>query len=142
ATNYYSMYRGLNKATLPGREGGVVGDGVTEDGQKNTKSVEAEVYYQALAQRVSAINVLDGSFIKLRQVTLGYTFTKGMLAGSPFSGITVSAVGRNLWTIMKRSDNIDPESGFANSVSYAGIEGTSLPSARTYGINVNFKFKK
>ena len=34
ATNYYSTYRGLNKSTLPGREGGVVGDGVTEDGQK------------------------------------------------------------------------------------------------------------
>ncbi|WP_208644859.1 MULTISPECIES: SusC/RagA family TonB-linked outer membrane protein [Mucilaginibacter] len=142
ATNYYSMYRGLNKATLVGREGGVVGDGVTEDGQKNTKSVEAEVYYQALAQRVSALNVLDGSFIKLRQVTLGYTFTRGFLTGTPFSGVTISAVGRNLWTIMKHTNNIDPESGFANSVAYAGIEGTSLPSTRTYGINVNFKLKK
>ncbi|WPV02458.1 SusC/RagA family TonB-linked outer membrane protein [Mucilaginibacter sp. cycad4] len=142
ATNYYSMYRGLNKATLPGREGGVVGDGVTEDGQKNTKAVDAETYYQAQAQRVSAMNVLDGSFIKLRQVTLGYTFTKGFLTGTPFSGIAVSLVGRNLWTIMKHTNNIDPESGFANSVAYAGIEGTSLPSVRTYGINVNFKLKK
>lgn len=142
ATNYYSTYRGLNKSTLPGREGGVVGDGVTEDGQKNTKAVEAEVYYQALAQRVSAINVLNGSFIKLRQVTAGYTFTKGFLTGTPFNGVTVSLVGRNLWTIKKYATNIDPESGFANSINYAGIEGTSLPSTRTYGINVNFKLKK
>ena len=80
--------------------------------------------------------------IKLRQVTLGYTFTKGFLTGTPFNGVTVSAVGRNLWTIKKYTDNIDPESGFANSVAYAGIEGTSLPSTRTYGINVNFKLKK
>jgi len=37
---------------------------------------------------------------------------------------------------------IDPESQFTSSVKYAGIEGTSLPSSRSFGINANFKFKK
>jgi TonB-linked SusC/RagA family outer membrane protein len=142
ATNYNSIYRGLNKLTLVGREGGVTGIGVTETGAKNTVSVPAEIYYQALAQNISALNVLDGSFIKLRQVVLGYNFSKGFLTGSPFDGITVSLVGRNLWTIMKHSDNIDPESGFSPDIKYAGIEGASLPSTHTYGININFKLKK
>lgn len=142
ATNAYSIYRGLNKITLDGREGGVVGKGVTEAGTPNTKNVEAQDYYQNGLYKVSALNVLNGDFIKLRQVTLGYTFTSGILKGSPFNGITVSAVGRNLWTIMKHSDNIDPESGFSNNINYAGIEGTSLPATRTFGINVNFKFRK
>ncbi|MGF7073372.1 SusC/RagA family TonB-linked outer membrane protein [Mucilaginibacter sp. 3215] len=142
ATNAYSIYRGLNKITLDGREGGVVGKGVTEAGTPNTKNVEAQDYYQNGLYKVSALNVLSGDFIKLRQVTLGYTFTSGILKGSPFNGITVSAVGRNLWTILKHSDNIDPESGFSNNINYAGIEGTSLPATRTFGINVNFKFRK
>jgi hypothetical protein len=42
---------------------------------------------------------------------------------------------------MKKSTNIDPESGFAASVNYAGIEGTSLPATRTFGFNATIKFK-
>jgi TonB-linked SusC/RagA family outer membrane protein len=147
ATNYYSITRGLNKSTLPGRDGGVVGEGVTEGGAPNTVNVDAQTYYQALAQRVSAINVLDGSFIKLRQITFGYSFNSEILKGSPFSNINVSLVARNLWTIMKHTDNIDPESAFAsvgggNNVNYLGIEGTSLPAIRSYGVNLNFRLKK
>jgi len=142
ATNYYSIFRGLNKMTLEGREGGVVGKGVTESGAANTVNVPAETYYQAVARGISALNVLDGSFIKLRQVTFGYTFGKNYLGSTPFSSITLSLVGRNLWTIMKHTDNIDPESNFAPGINYAGIEGTSVPAVRTYGFNLNFKFKK
>ena len=141
ATEYTSIYRGLNKLTLEGRETGVVGVGVTEAGTPNTVSTPAQTYYQALANNVGVVDVLDGSFIKLRQVTLGYTFNASFLRGTPFSSIGVSAVARNLWTIMKHTKNIDPESGFSNDIKYAGIEGTSLPFARTYGLNVNFKFK-
>ncbi|GAA4330346.1 SusC/RagA family TonB-linked outer membrane protein [Mucilaginibacter gynuensis] len=141
ATEYYSIFRGLNKLTLTGRETGVVGAGVNAAGAANTVSAPAQTYYQALARNVGTMSVLDGSFIKLRQVTLGYTFNSTFLRGTPFSSIGVSAVARNLWTIMKHTDNIDPESGFSNDVKYAGIEGTSLPFARTYGLNVNFKFK-
>lgn len=138
ATNYYSIFRGLNQLTLDGRETGIT-TGVTASGAASTTNVGAQTYYQATARRISALNVLDGSFIKLRQVTLGYTFTG--LERTPFSGIGVSLVARNLWTILKHTDNIDPESGFSNDIRYAGIEGTSLPFTRTYGINLNFKFK-
>lgn len=141
ATNYYSVFRGLNKSTLPGRETGVVAQGVTAAGTPNTVNVPAETYYQELARRISANNVLNGDFIKLRQVTFGYNIPRATLARTPFSGITLSFVARNLWTIMKKSDNIDPESGFSNDVRYTGIEGTSLPSTRTYGFNLNFKLK-
>ena len=127
--------------TLDGREGGIVADGVTATGAVNTQNVSAQTYYQGLARNISTIEVLDGDFIKLRQVTLGYTFRADFLRGTPFSSIGVSAVARNLWTIMKHTKNIDPESGFSSDPKYAGIEGTSLPFARTYGLNLNFKFK-
>ncbi len=142
ATKNYALVRGLDKATLVGRETGIKVDGVLADGSANTKTADAEAYYRRMAS-ISRNNVLNGDFIKLRQVTLGYTFGESALAKVPvFSSIQISFVARNLLVLMKKSDNIDPEAGFSSLISYAGIEGTSLPSARSFGINVNFKFKK
>ncbi|MDP1814694.1 MAG: SusC/RagA family TonB-linked outer membrane protein [Leadbetterella sp.] len=140
ATNYYTIFRGLNQITLEGRETGVKVDGVTADGQANTKSVLAQTYYQSLARRISALNVLDGDFIKLRQVTLGYSIKPSVFGRLPIKSAEISLVGRNLLVLFKKSDNIDPEAGFSSLINYAGIEGNSLPSTRTYGLNLNVKF--
>lgn len=140
ATNYYAIYRGLDKMTLKGRETGVTFDGVYEDGTANTSSTEAQAYYQGLAQNISKLNVLDGSFIKLRQVTLGYSLPPSFLAKLPFQSVQLSFVARNLLTLMRNSNNIDPEASIGSTVTYAGIEGGGLPSTRTYGFNLNVKF--
>ncbi|WP_435355557.1 SusC/RagA family TonB-linked outer membrane protein [Emticicia sp. SJ17W-69] len=140
ATNYYTIFRGLNQMTLAGRETGVVAVGVTQDGGVNSVNVPAQTYYQNLARRISALNVMDGSFIKLRQVTLGYSINPKILGKTPIKAIELSFVGRNLLTLLKHTDNIDPEAGFSPILSYAGIEGNSLPSTRTYGLNLNVKF--
>lgn len=140
ATNHYSVFRGLHEMTLDGREGGITVDGVHEDGTENETTVGAQAYYQNLIRRVSSLNVLDGDFIKLRQVTLGYSLPGKIVDKLPFRGVTVSLVARNLFVLMRNSDNIDPEAGFSPLVRYAGIEGNSLPSTRTYGFNLNFKF--
>jgi len=141
ATSYYAIYRGLSQLTLEGRETGIT-TGVTESGEKNTVSASAQDYYQRLAT-ISRVNVLNGDYIKLRQIMLGYTFGEQYFRNIPvFSGVQISLVARNLVTLLKHSDNIDPEAGFNASLSYAGIEGTSLPTTRTFGFNVNFKFKK
>ncbi|PSL25367.1 SusC/RagA family TonB-linked outer membrane protein [Chitinophaga ginsengisoli] len=143
ATKDYAVYRGLDKATLAGRESGIVVDGIIEStGEKNTKNVDAQTYYQAYANKISKNSVLDADFIKLRQVTLGYTMGRKVLGKTPFESIGISLVARNLLTLMRKSDNVDPEAGFSSLINYAGIEGTSLPSTRTYGVNVNVKFKK
>ena len=141
ATEYYAIYRGLDKMTLEGRDNGVSVTGVTSSGKAITTTVNAQDYYQTLA-KVSNYEVLDGSFIKLRQITLGYTFNESMMGKLPFQAITVSLVARNLATLMKHTNNIDPESGFSTDIRYAGIEGTSVPFTRSYGINVNIKLKK
>ncbi|MFY7909289.1 MAG: SusC/RagA family TonB-linked outer membrane protein [Emticicia sp.] len=140
ATNYYTIFRGLNQMTLEGRETGVVAAGVTKDGATNTINVPAQNYYQNLARRISALNVMDGSFIKLRQVTFSYSLNPKILGKTPIKGIELSVVGRNLLTLLRRTDNIDPEAGFSPVLNYAGIEGNSLPSTRTYGLNLNVKF--
>jgi hypothetical protein len=142
ATSYYSIVRGLNQLTLTGREGGIT-TGVTEGGAANTVKADAQGYYRSLAQQVTSTHVLDGDFIKLRQLNLGYTLPQNIVNKlAIFSSVQVSFVARNLATLMKKSDNIDPEATFSSNVRYYGIEGTSLPSTRSYGINVNLKFKK
>lgn len=141
ATSYYSIFRGLNKLTLTGRDG--ITTGVTESGSTNTVKADAQGYYRSLAQQVTSVHVLDGDFIKLRQMSLGYSIPESILSKlKVFSSMRASFVARNLAILMKKSDNIDPEATFGSNVKYYGIEGTSLPSTRSYGINLNFTFKK
>ncbi len=141
STKAEAIYRGLDKSTLVGREGGVK-VGVQEDGSANTIAANAQTYYQKLSQNVQIQDVLNGDYIKLRQITLGYTISERAFAHVPLlRSLQISLVARNLLTLVKHSDNIDPEATFGAVINYVGIEGTALPSTRTFGINANFKFK-
>jgi TonB-linked SusC/RagA family outer membrane protein len=145
ATQAYTILRGLDKSTLVGRENngtdGII-KGVFPDGSANTTAAAPRDYYKAVATNITSSSVQNGDYIKLRQVTLGYTVPEKVFASMPLiRSAQISLVGRNLWTIMKKTDNIDPEAGFSTLVKYAGIEGTGVPSTRTYGVNVNIKFK-
>lgn len=141
ATENYAYRRGLHQATLEGRETGLK-VGVGENGSPNTVTARAQDYYTALANNVTKISVVDGDFIKLRQFTFGFNVPARLLDGLPLiRSINVSLVGRNLAYLMKKTTNIDPEATFGANLRYAGIEGTSLPSTRNYGVNVNIKFK-
>ncbi|ERK38672.1 hypothetical protein HMPREF9135_1889 [Segatella baroniae F0067] len=71
---------------------------------------------------------------------MGYTFPKSMLSKVSFiKGLSVSLVGRNLWTIMKHTPNIDPESA-VNASNGQGLELNGYPTTRNIGFNVNVKF--
>lgn len=142
ATDFFSMYYGLNKATLAGRETGIVVKGVTSEGAKNAQVISAQDYYRGLVTNISTISVYDGSFIKFRQITIGYMLKAALLRKTPFQSVNVSLVGRNLLTLMKHTPNTDPEDMFSPLAGYAGLEGLGIPQTRTYGINLNFKFKK
>ena len=70
--NIIQRISGLDKATLVGRESGIKVNGVLADGTANTVTAPAESYYQRLAT-ISRQNVLNGDYIKLRQLSFGYT---------------------------------------------------------------------
>ncbi|HEY0271840.1 MAG TPA: hypothetical protein VGC22_01590 [Chitinophaga sp.] len=142
ATDFFSMYYGLNKATLPGRETGIVAKGVDLDGKPNTVVARAQDYYPGLVKNVSTMSVFDAGFIKFRQVTLGYLLDAGLLQNTPFRSVNISLVARNLFTILQHTRNFDPEDVFSPLPGYAGLEGLGIPQTRTYGVNLNFKLKK
>jgi hypothetical protein len=142
-TNLLLYYDGLSKETLQGRESGFVGKGVTEDGHPNNIAVPAEQYFQDIsaggADHIAREFVYDASLIKLRALTLGYALPLKALRGRFIKGINVSLVSRNLWTIMKHTPNIDPESSINNS-NGQGLELSGYPATRSMGVNLNVKF--
>ena len=54
-------------------------------------------------------------------------------------GLSVSFVARNPFIVWKNIPDIDPDSNYNNTTGM-GLEYGSLPSRKSYGINVNVKF--
>jgi hypothetical protein len=82
----------------------------------------------------------DASYVKLREITLGYTFPNKFLKDTPFKRAKFSLVGRDLWTIFRNTpQGIDPEAG-TTSGNGQGIEFGSFLPTRTLGININLGF--
>jgi TonB-linked SusC/RagA family outer membrane protein len=137
STHRNGLSYGLSKETLVGRDGGLVVDGVTATGTKNTLNVSAQDYWQALSSRITKLHVLDGDFIKLRQVAFSYDIPKEILQKTRFiKGAQLALTARNLLILYKNADNIDPEESYGSTVQYYGIEGRNLPPTRSFGVNL------
>lgn len=121
ATDYYGYVFGLHQATLENRD---------------ALGINAANYYSTYANNVSKQFVQDASFIKFRQVILGYNFPTKMF-NNKIKGLNVSFVGRNLFILMKKTDNIDPESSY--NATIPGMELGGVPPVRTYGLNLSVK---
>ena len=142
-TNYNLYNAGLQKATLEGRENGVSVSGVDEDGNAFSKTgIDAQTYWQWVASNsITEEFVYNASFLKLRELSIGYKLPKSFLASTlPFiRSANISLVGRNLWTIVKDTPNIDPESAY-NNTNGQGLELNGYPATRNIGFNLNVKF--
>ncbi|MEZ7820726.1 MAG: SusC/RagA family TonB-linked outer membrane protein, partial [Patescibacteria group bacterium] len=140
-SHMWGMYSGmLEESALGGnREAGVVLAGVKENGQPNDILLDAATWGASYYNTVDAQNVFDASYIKLRDLTIGYDLPKSII-GNTLQGVRVSFFGRNLLAWNLAFKGIDPENTSYGSGNIQGLEGGSLPSTRTYGFNVNFKF--
>ena len=120
---------------------GYIAEGVIDNGdgtyRKNDIPVNPEIYWKAIANNVQSAFVYDNSYVKCREITFGYTFPERML-GKWAKGLNVSFVARNPFIVWKNIPNIDPDSSY--NTSGLGLEYGSLPSRKSYGINVNMKF--
>lgn len=125
---------GKHKKTLVGREQGyVIGDGVTPDGSVNETQVELQTFYEADA-RIREDFVYNAGFWKLRQITMGYDFTRipGIAKLLPVQGLTLSAVANNVYTIKRWTENMDPEQ--VHQID--GTQDIALPMVRSFGFNL------
>lgn len=117
--------------------GSITGPGVNEDGTPNMTPVSVRDYWRSFYDN-DVIATFDGSYVKLREVILGYTLRGKLLDKTPFQSVNFSIVGRNLflWT---KVPNIDPETS-TYSGQFQGVEQISLPSVRSYGFNLKVNF--
>lgn len=119
---------------------GMIFNGKTADGKQNTTILPAQSYYKAVYNSsLNESSVYDASFIKLREVRIGYTFPHEWLRGLRFQDLNITLTGRNLWIIDKKVPNIDPETAF-NTGNGQGLETLQIPTARSFGINLRASF--
>ncbi|AUP80559.1 SusC/RagA family TonB-linked outer membrane protein [Flavivirga eckloniae] len=136
---------GQLKETLIGRENGIVGDGVVEVSpgvyQPNTTNIDARTYNNQYYKRdnVEAAKY-DASYTKLREVTLGYTFSKNLVEKLKLTNARFSLTGRNLllWT---DNPHFDPETvAVSGGTLQPGIENMAYPSSRSFTFNLKLDF--
>jgi TonB-linked SusC/RagA family outer membrane protein len=154
-TEMFGRYAGILEETVPGRcnwpdkAGNVPNNGLQPcgpstglvipgvklvDGKyvENDVVISAEDYWSLLYGTHEA-HLVDASYVKLRELRLGYTLPNSMTRRLGIHGANVSLVGRNLW-LNTKGKHIDPETAFDAS-NVQGIEFGQLPSARSIGIN-------
>jgi TonB-linked SusC/RagA family outer membrane protein len=115
-------------------------DGNVTGYMPNTVLQSAEAWNADIYNRRHDRGVFDGSFIKLREVTLGYDLPKAWFKNSFVNGLRLSVYGRNLALLKSNIPHVDPETAFDNSNAMQGIEFGQLPSARTFGMTFGASF--
>ncbi|MBP1839010.1 SusC/RagA family TonB-linked outer membrane protein [Formosa algae] len=144
ATGLYDFTAGTNDLGNPVRNsvadgGGVILPGVQADGSVNTVRAEANTYANpwGYARAANSQHVYDAGYVKLREATFSYSLKD--LDRLPFTGVTFSVIGRNLWIIDKSVPYSDPEAGLSSG-NAQGYQSGAYPSIREVGASVKLQF--
>ncbi|VXB51190.1 SusC/RagA family TonB-linked outer membrane protein [Maribacter litoralis] len=128
-------------------EGGIVPEGVVNTGTAdnpvytpNTVAVTAESYYRQFYDRNhEENNTYDASFLKLRQVSVGYTFDNLSLFNQDAT-LSLSLIGKNLFAITE-NPHFDPEQLAVQGQGFiSGVEDMSYATTRSIGFKAGFNF--
>ena len=153
-TKYNTNFNGTNvNTTVYNREPFIFPNSVVdnEDGtfSENTVQITEQDYFTNYDAPVST-QLIDASFLKLREVELSYTFSKDLLKDTFFTNARLSLFGKNLKYWLPDSNKYaDPEingistssSGSVSTTGNAqGIETTQTPSSRSVGLNLQLSF--
>ena len=138
--DYYLGYYGTSKIT-ENRDGTEVIPGIIQStGKANTIAIPTnQYYYQNVYSVVNETSVEDGSFIKLRSVSLGYNFSGSLLRNSVFKSLTLNATGTN-FILHKNYTGSDPEVSLSGSGNGQGFANFNAPSNRSILIGLKATF--
>jgi TonB-linked SusC/RagA family outer membrane protein len=138
------LARGISKDTDVNRDMAIVLPGVKQDGTPNDIAQGAgSAYFNNFGFGPSEVSVYDGTTIRLREISLGYTLPKALISKTPFKQVTVRAQGQNLWF---RAVNFPEYVNFDTDVVGTGVgngfglEFLTGPSARKYGFTLSATF--
>ena len=130
---------GVSERSLQYRETGVTVGGInTGTGAANTESITAQQYWTAMSD-ISGNYIYDQDNIRLRELALGYNIPlKSNKVG--LQSASVQLVGRNLFFLMNKAEDIDPESMLGTSIGVQGLSHNAMPTLRSIGLNLNLTF--
>jgi hypothetical protein len=130
---------GVSERSLQYRETGITVSGTnTGTGSANTESITGQQYWTAMSN-ISENYIYDQDNIRLRELSLGYSIpVKSNKVG--IQSATVQVVGRNLFFLMNKAEDIDPESMLGTSIGVQGLSHNAMPTLRSIGLNLNLTF--
>ncbi|EGV44125.1 SusC/RagA family TonB-linked outer membrane protein [Bizionia argentinensis JUB59] len=130
-----------NPVTSGSNSGGVILDGVQADGTPNTVRASAtnSANPWGYSRNPNAAHIYDASFVKLREMSLTYKLGDKLIDKLPFTNISLSVIGKNLWIIHKNVPFADPEAGLSSG-NIQGYQSGSYPSIREVGASLKLQF--
>lgn len=148
-TNMWSTGSGTNAATAQlnnngvnerepiSKGGGVHVAGVDQDGNPVDAYMNAYQYYHYLAYYDNDYWVYDRTYLKMRELSVSYSFPKVLLqkAGIGLNSASLSFVAGNPWLIYSAVPNVDPSESGSN-----WIEGGQAAATRTFGFTIKLGF--
>lgn len=86
------------------------------------------------------INVFKGNFVKLRNLSIGYSIPQSVLSRAKINNLRVYVSGQNL-AIITKYPGPDPEvSSNGNSATGQGVDRNTVGNARTITVGLNVGF--
>jgi len=124
---------------------GMILPGVTAGGQPNTTMIQAASYYFNTFQWGQDSDnqdgaIYDNSYVKLREVTLGYSLPTSVSKALHVSNLRFALIGRNLFYIYRTLKNLDPETMIGSQWYRQGVDEGSMPATRSFGFSLNATF--
>jgi len=146
-TGLYPETVGLNHLGNPirspktndGNSGGVILPGVHEDGTPNTTVINLTRGHLGYGKLPAEAQIFDASYVKLRQVSLAYSFPKSLLDKTFIQNLTLTFIGSNLWIIDKKLPYADPEAGLSSG-NAQGWQSGVMPTSRVFSFNLKANF--
>lgn len=143
-TSERTLNRGEYKEISGVKDYYMVVPGVKEDGSINDIPVSAQAYYSTIgiykSQKGYAEEFIhSASYIKLKELSLGYSFPQRMLKKTPFTALKLSFVARNLCFLMKHTPG-NPDGGYDTTMFSQALDFAAVPYTRTFGFSINVGF--
>ncbi|MCM4164744.1 MULTISPECIES: SusC/RagA family TonB-linked outer membrane protein [unclassified Arenibacter] len=139
----YRLFFGTDERSLVGRENGIIEEGINEfTGFENDNATSAllKQFTDIFSNQIATDIILDATNVKLREVALTFDFPKNILRETFIQSASLSAVGRNLLFLYNAAGDIDPEATYSSGPASTAFEHSSLPSTRSYGLNLKINF--
>ncbi len=141
------------RVVFPGVLGSTDGDGniiptstpnnieVVKGGQDGGGPIGSTNFYSNYGfVNLTELTVEDGSWIRMRDISVSYNLPTDLLTKTPFSNASITVNARNLFLITDYS-GIDPETNLTgDSSNVFGYDYFNNPNTKSYGVNVNLTF--